>query len=99
MCLFYRRFNRVHSGTWKPGKMNFICPGPEIAWNLFQKVRKPGQNKKYSRKHGYKLGMLRYKTVQYYIETIFPKFCTPAILERLGFCLLMPKWSALQPGE
>ncbi len=36
----------------KPGDLNFICPGPEIAWNLIQKVRKPGQNKKFSRKPG-----------------------------------------------
>ncbi len=26
----------------KPGDMNFICPGPEIAWNLLKTVRKPG---------------------------------------------------------
>ncbi len=32
----------------KPGDLNFICPGPEIAWNLSQKVRKPGQNKKFN---------------------------------------------------
>ncbi len=32
----------------KPGDLNFICPGPEIAWNLIQNVRKPGQNKKLS---------------------------------------------------
>ncbi len=41
---------RVPSGTWKPGKpgdLNIICPGLEIAWNLSQKVRKPGQNKKF----------------------------------------------------
>ncbi len=34
--------SRVPSGTWKPGKpgdFNFIRPGPEIAWNLSQKVR------------------------------------------------------------
>ncbi len=40
--------NRIPRRTWKPvkpGDLNFICPGPEIAWNLFQKVRKPGQNK------------------------------------------------------
>ncbi len=46
---------RVPSGTWKPGKpgdLNIICPGPEMAWNLSQKVRKHGQNKKFSRKPG-----------------------------------------------
>ncbi len=36
----------------KPGDLNFICPGPDIAWNLSQKVRKPGQNKKFTRKPG-----------------------------------------------
>ncbi len=38
---------RVPSGTWKPGKpgdLTFICLDPEIAWNLIQKVTKPGQN-------------------------------------------------------
>ncbi len=47
------RYSRVPSGTWKPGKpgdLNFICPGPEIVWNLSQKVRKPGQSKKFRRK-------------------------------------------------
>ncbi len=32
---------RVPSGTWKPGKpgdLNLICPGLEIAWNLSPKV-------------------------------------------------------------
>ncbi len=53
--------------------------GLEIVWNLFQKVRKPGQNKTFCRKPG----MLRYTTFQYYIETIFSKFCTPVILEHL----------------
>ncbi len=48
-----------------------------MAWNLSQKVRKPGQNKKFNRKPR----MLRYKTFQYYIETIFSKFCTPVNLE------------------
>ncbi len=43
---------RVPSRTWKARDLNFICPGPEIAWNLPPKVRKPGQNKKWSRKHG-----------------------------------------------
>ncbi len=46
---------QVPSGTWKPGKpgdLIFFCPGPEISWNLSQKVRKPGQNKKVSRKPG-----------------------------------------------
>ncbi len=46
---------RVPSGTQKPGKpgdLNIICPGLEIAWNLFQKVRKLGHNKKFSRKPG-----------------------------------------------
>ncbi len=39
----------------KPGDLNFICPGPEIAWNLSQNVRKPGQNKTISKKHGWNL--------------------------------------------
>ncbi len=43
---------RVPSGTWKSGDLNITCPGLEIAWNLSQKVRKPGQNKKFSRKPG-----------------------------------------------
>ncbi len=43
---------RVPSGTWKPGDLTFICPGPEIAWNLIQKVTNPGQNKKFRRKPG-----------------------------------------------
>ncbi len=76
---------RIPSGTWKPGKagdFNFICPGQEMAWNLSQKVRKPGQNKKFSRKPG----MLRYKKFQYYIETIFSMFCSRANLEHL-WCL------------
>ncbi len=34
----------------KPGDLNFIFPGPEMACNLSQNVRKPGQNKKFSRK-------------------------------------------------
>ncbi len=29
--------------------------------------------------------MLRYTTFQYYIETIFSTFCTPAILEHLWY--------------
>ncbi len=32
--------------------LNFICPGPEITWYLVEKVRKPGQNKKFSKNHG-----------------------------------------------
>ncbi len=43
----------------KPGDLNFICPGTEIAWNLSQNVRKPGQNSKFSRKPG----MLRYAKI------------------------------------
>ncbi len=42
-------------GTWrsgKPGDLNCICPGPEIAGNLPPKVEKPGQKKKFSWKHG-----------------------------------------------
>ncbi len=54
----------------RPGDLNIICPVLEIAWNLSPKVRKPGQNKKLSRKPG----LLRY-TFQYYIETISSKFC------------------------
>ncbi len=46
---------RVPSQTWKPGDLNYICPGPETAWNVPQKVRKPGQNRKFSRKHGQNL--------------------------------------------
>ncbi len=45
----------IPSRTWKPGKpgdLNCICPGPEMAWNLSQNVRKPGQNKTFSRKTG-----------------------------------------------
>ncbi len=30
--------------------LNFICPGPKIAWNS-PKVRKPRQNEKFIRKH------------------------------------------------
>ncbi len=29
----------------KPGDLHFVCPGPKIAWNLSQNIRKPGQNK------------------------------------------------------
>ncbi len=36
----------------KPGDWNFISPGPEMAWNLSQNMRKPGQNKKFYRKPG-----------------------------------------------
>ncbi len=36
----------------KPGDLNFICPGLEVAWNLSQKVKRPGQNKKLNRKPG-----------------------------------------------
>ncbi len=36
----------------KPADLNIICPGLEIAWNLSQKVRKPGQNKNFNRKPG-----------------------------------------------
>ncbi len=50
LCVLY--FFRVPSGTWKLGDLNIICPGLEIAWNLCQKVRKPGQNKKFSRISG-----------------------------------------------
>ncbi len=57
--MFKEKYNttryRVLSRIWKPGKpgdMNFICPGPEMAWNLSQKVRKPRQNKKFSRTPG-----------------------------------------------
>ncbi len=82
---------RVPSGTWKPGDFNFICPGPEMAWNLSQKVKKPEQNKKFS----IKPGMLRYTKFQYYIEIMFSTFCTLANLECLGVCLLVPKLSTL----
>ncbi len=37
------QYVRDPSATWKPGKsgdMNFICPGPEIAWNLPKTVIK-----------------------------------------------------------
>ncbi len=36
----------------KPGDLNCISPGPEMAWKLPQKVRKPGQHKRFSRKPG-----------------------------------------------
>ncbi len=42
--------HRFPSGIWKPGDLNFVCPAPEIAWNLSQNMRKPGENKKLSRK-------------------------------------------------
>ncbi len=50
-----------------------------MAWNLSQKVRKPGQSKKFCKK----LGNLRYTKFHYYIETIFSMFCIPVNLERL----------------
>ncbi len=53
-----------------------------MAWNLSQKVRKPGQNQTYI----IKPEMLRFTKFQYYIETMFSTFCTPVILERL-WCL------------
>ncbi len=71
-----------HEDSQSGSQQNLICPGPEIAWNLSQKVRKPGQNKKFCRKPG----MLRYTKFQYYIETIFSRFCTPVNLECL-WCL------------
>ncbi len=54
----------------KPGDLNFFYPGPEIAWNLSEKVRKPGQNMKFS----IKPGMLRYTTFQYYIQPNCPHY-------------------------
>ncbi len=65
--------------TWKTWRFEYYLSRSEIAWNLSQKVRKPEQNKKFSRKPG----TLRYTTFQYYIETIFSKFCTRVILEHL----------------
>ncbi len=50
--------HRVPSGTWKPGKpgdLNLICLGPDMAWNLSPKVGKPGQSKKFSKKPGQNL--------------------------------------------
>ncbi len=47
--------DRILSRTWKPrkpGDLNLIYPGPDIAWNLPHKVRKPGQSKKFCRKYG-----------------------------------------------
>ncbi len=35
----------------KPGDLNFICPGPEIAWNLSKTVRNSEQNNKFSKKN------------------------------------------------
>ncbi len=74
---------KVPSRTWIPGKLgdlNFICPGPEIDWNLPPKVRKPGQSQKYNRKPV----MLRYTTYQYYVDTIDSEFCVPMILQCLS---------------
>ncbi len=31
--------------TGRPGDLNSVCPAPEIAWNLPQKVEKPGQKR------------------------------------------------------
>ncbi len=73
---------RVPSATWKPGKpghMNFICPGPERAWNLPKTVRKPGQNKKLSRKTWTKPGLLKIHNISI---LYWDKFCASAILER-----------------
>ncbi len=65
-------------------------PGfPEAAWNLSQNIRKPGQNKKFSRKSGM---FKRYTTFQYYVEMIFPKFFTPAILECIWHLPLWPSY-------
>ncbi len=80
-----KKINRVHPYSREPGKpgdLNLICPGPEIAFNLSQNVRKPRQNKKFS----IKPGMLRYAKLQYYIQTNFSTFCAPANLECL-WCL------------
>ncbi len=57
----------IQGSQRKPGDLNFICPGPEIAWNLIQKWENLDKNKKFSRKPG----ILRYAKVQYYIETTF----------------------------
>ncbi len=64
--------NSISGFPAEPGNLenleifNFICPGPEIAWNLPPKLQKPGQNKK----TWIKLGMFRYTTFWLYIETI-----------------------------
>ncbi len=50
-----------------------------MAWNLSQKVRNPGHNKKFNRKPG----ILKYTKFQYYIETIFSMFYTLVNLEHL----------------
>ncbi len=47
------QFMCIQGSQWKsgkPGDLNIICPGLEIAWNLSPKVRKPWQNKKFNRK-------------------------------------------------
>ncbi len=41
-----------HQNWKKPGYFNLICPGAEVAWNLPPKVWQPGQNNKFSRRHG-----------------------------------------------
>ncbi len=42
----------VFSGIWKTCRFECYLSGPEIAWNLPKKVRKPGQNKKWNTKPG-----------------------------------------------
>ncbi len=54
---------------------------------------------KLSRKLWIKPGMLKYTTFQYYNETFVFNLCAPAILDCPWHLLLVPKLSALKPGE
>ncbi len=66
----------------KPGDMNFICPGPEITWNLPKQVGKPGPKRKLSRKHGQTWIVKDTQHFNSILRQFFSNFCAPAILER-----------------
>ncbi len=65
---------RVSSRTWKTRTFEFYLSRSKIAWNLLQKVRKPGQNKKFNRKPGQNLEI--YNISILYWDSIFQILCS-----------------------
>ncbi len=57
----------------KHGDFNFICPGPEIAWNFpLKSMKNIDKTRNLAEKTTWiEPGMLRYKIFHFYTETIF----------------------------
>ncbi len=77
------------------GDLNFICPGPVIAWHLCQNVRKPGQKRKIVENRDKTWNVKIYNISILYWDNFFHILCWCKFKMPLVSAFLVPKLSAL----